>query len=156
MSGKHHNYYTSDNEILRVALRKQCIRERLDDIITVNAAGRLVETANSGNLFIIKDNTIYTPPLADGCRADVMRRVILEKVAPALGYETMSDKPLYAEDINTKVDEMFVASTRTGIPITTSLSGAFTAAGMCRAAWWPGSRARAFRCWSTRSSGPWA
>lgn len=109
------NYYTSDNEILRVALRKHCIRERLDDIITVNNSGRIVETANSGNLFIIKDNTIYTPPLADGCRADVMRRVILEKVAPLLGYETVSDKPLYADDINTKVDEMFVASTRTGI-----------------------------------------
>ena len=109
------NYYTSDNEILRVAIRKQCFKDRLDDIITVNTAGHIVETANSGNLFIIKNNTIYTPPLADGCRADVMRRVILEKVAPSLGYTTVSDKPLRESDINSKVEEMFVASTRDGI-----------------------------------------
>lgn len=109
------NYFTSDNEVLRVAIRKQCFKDRLDDIITINTAGHIVETANSGNIFLIKDNTIYTPPLADGCHADVMRRVILEKVAPSLGYATVSDKPLYADDINSKVDEMFVASTRTGI-----------------------------------------
>ena len=109
------NYYTSDNEILRVAIRKQCFKDRLDDIITVNTAGHIVETANSGNLFIIKNNTIYTPPLADGCRADVMRRGILEKVAPSLGYTTVSDKPLRESDINSKVEEMFVASTRDGI-----------------------------------------
>ncbi len=109
------NYFTSDNEVLRVAIRKQCFRDRLDDIITVNTAGHIVETANNGNLFIVKDNTIYTPPLADGCRADVMRRVILEKVAPSLGYTTVSDKPLRETDINSKVEEMFVASTRDGI-----------------------------------------
>lgn len=109
------NFYTSDNEILRAAIRKQCFKEKLDDIITVNSAGHIMETANSGNIFIIKDNEIQTPPLSDGCRADVMRRVILEKVAPALGFKTISDKPVLISDINTKVEEMFAASSHNGI-----------------------------------------
>ena len=109
------NFYTTDNEILRVALCKRCFRDRLDDIIIVNHAGHIVESANSGNIFIVKGNTIHTPPIADGCKSDAMRRVILEKVAPALGFATVSDKSLLESDINTKVDEMFVASTRIGI-----------------------------------------
>jgi hypothetical protein len=44
-----------------------------------------------------------------------MRRVILEKVAPELGMTVESDKPLLLTDINNKVEEMFVASTLTGI-----------------------------------------
>lgn len=109
------NFHTSDNEILRVAIRKQCFKDRLDDVMIINNAGHIVETANRGNLFIIKGNTLHTPPLADGCRADVMRRVILEKVAPELGMTVESDKPLLLTDINNKVEEMFVASTLTGI-----------------------------------------
>ncbi|MBO7462902.1 MAG: aminotransferase class IV [Bacteroidales bacterium] len=109
------NFHTSDNEILRVAIRKQCFKDRLDDVMIINNAGHIVETANNGNIFIIKGDTLHTPPLADGCRADVMRRVILEKVAPELGMTAVSDKPLLLTDLNNKVEEMFVASTRTGI-----------------------------------------
>lgn len=48
-----------------------------DDAIILNAFGRVCESAIS-NIFIIKDDTIYTPPLSEGCVAGIMRRSMLE------------------------------------------------------------------------------
>ena len=110
------NFFTHDNATLKMAIRKKCTRADINDVITVNHHGHIVETANSGNLFIIKDDTIITPPLADGCKADVMRRKILEVIAPMLGMKAVSDKPLREKDLNIKnTNEMFVASTANGI-----------------------------------------
>ncbi len=108
------NYYTHDNATLRVAVQKHCLTANLDDAILLNHEGHIVETANSGNLFIIKDNTIYTPPLADGCKDDVMRTKILEVIAPKLGFAVVSDKSLKEADFK-HTTEMFAASTVTGI-----------------------------------------
>ncbi|MCR5456305.1 MAG: aminotransferase class IV [Bacteroidales bacterium] len=108
------NYFTHDNALVRVAMQKKCLVANIDDAIVFNHEGNIVETANSGNLFIIKDNTIYTPPLADGCKADVMRAKILEVIAPKLGFAVVSDKSLKEADLK-HTTEMFAASTVTGI-----------------------------------------
>lgn len=114
------NYYTCDNSLQKIAIAKQCLKHSLDDSFIFNADKHIVETAGNGNVFVIKGNTIQTPPLSDGCKDDVMRRVILEKVAPAMGYTAISDVPLLESDINnsdinSKIEEIFVASTHGGI-----------------------------------------
>ncbi len=47
----------------------------LDDCLLINEQQRLVEAVAS-NLFLVKNNTLYTPPLTDGCVAGIMRRII--------------------------------------------------------------------------------
>jgi branched-chain amino acid aminotransferase len=53
-------------------------KNSLDDSLVLNSFGRVCDSAIA-NIFIIKDNNIYTPPLTEGCVAGVMRRWMLEK-----------------------------------------------------------------------------
>ncbi len=49
----------------------------LDDCIILNDNGTIAE-AISSNLFIVKGNKIYTPPLKDGCVEGITRKKIIE------------------------------------------------------------------------------
>jgi len=53
-------------------------KNKLDDCIVLNSFERICDSAIA-NVFIIKDNNIYTPPLSEGCVAGTMRRWMLEK-----------------------------------------------------------------------------
>jgi len=48
----------------------------LNDCVILNTKNNPIETSRS-NLFIIKDNTIYTPALNEGCLDGIMRRIII-------------------------------------------------------------------------------
>jgi branched-chain amino acid aminotransferase len=52
-------------------------RNNLHDCLLLNTHERICDSTIA-NLFIIKDNIIYTPPLTEGCVAGVARRWILE------------------------------------------------------------------------------
>jgi branched-chain amino acid aminotransferase len=49
---------------------------RLDDCLLVNENGHIIESINA-NIFVIKNGTLYTSPIADGCIDGVMRKQIL-------------------------------------------------------------------------------
>jgi len=107
-------FFTHDNSILKVIAQKQCNKAGIDDALTINTDGQIVESALNGNVFFIKGNTLITPPLATGCKDDVMRRNILEIVAPEIGLTPVSDMPLREKDLR-NTDEFFTASTVHGI-----------------------------------------
>lgn len=107
-------FFTHDNGIFKVITQKQCNKAGIDDAITINTEGHIVESVLNGTVFIIKGNTIITPPLSDGCKDDVMRRNILEIIAPEMGLTPVSDTPLREKDLK-NTDEFFTASTVHGI-----------------------------------------
>lgn len=49
---------------------------RLDDCFLINENGIICESINS-NIFVVKNGTLYTPPLSEGCVAGVMRKQIM-------------------------------------------------------------------------------
>lgn len=49
---------------------------KLDDCFLVNDNGNIIESISS-NIFIIKNGTLYTSPISDGCVDGVMRKQIL-------------------------------------------------------------------------------
>lgn len=49
---------------------------RLDDCLLVNDNGNIIETISS-NIFVVKNGTLYTSPITDGCVDGVMRKQIL-------------------------------------------------------------------------------
>lgn len=49
---------------------------KLDDCLLVNENGNIIESINS-NIFVIKNGTLYTSPITDGCIDGVMRKQIL-------------------------------------------------------------------------------
>ncbi len=88
----------------------------LDNCLLLNTNKSVVEALN-GNLFLVKGNTIKTPPLADGCLKGVMRQQILNLL------ELLPDYTLAEESISPfelqKADELFVTNVIQGIqPIT--------------------------------------
>lgn len=53
-------------------------KNKINDCVVLNSFGRVCDSAIA-NIFIIKKDKIFTPPLSEGCVAGVMRRWMLEK-----------------------------------------------------------------------------
>lgn len=87
-----------------------------DNCILLNTNKMVLETTN-GNLFLVKDKKIKTPPLSDGCLQGVLRTQllrILEKL-PEYEVEEGSISPFELQ----KADELFFTNVIVGIqPIT--------------------------------------
>lgn len=47
-----------------------------DDAVILNAFGRVCETSNS-NIFWIKNDKLFTPPLSEGCVAGIVRKLMI-------------------------------------------------------------------------------
>ncbi len=83
----------------------------LDDCLLVNEQGNICE-AISSNIFVVKNGTLFTPPLSEGCIAGIMRKRILQLA--------QQHKILYFENpitINTLMngDEVFLTNSIMGI-----------------------------------------
>ena len=78
----------------------------LNDCIVLNSFGRICDSAIA-NVFIIKGNTIITPPLSEGCVAGTMRRWMLEKFT--LESYWVIEKELTEDEI-LEADECFLTN----------------------------------------------
>jgi len=96
----------SNNYLLPVMAARFAKRNKLDDVILLNSCGRICESAIA-NIFIIKNNKIYTPPLSEGCVAGTMRRCMLEKFS--LKKFTVLEKKLSVDSI-LDADEFFLTN----------------------------------------------
>jgi branched-chain amino acid aminotransferase len=102
-----------------VIARHEAIHNGLDDILICNPTGNIVESTHS-NIFIIKNQSIYTPPLSEGCVGGVMRRFLLEKKeieGIAIG-ERIITKELLAD-----ADEVFLTNAVRGLQPVDSING---------------------------------
>lgn len=73
--------------------------------LILNEYNRVVES-HLGNLFIVKDGVVKTPPLIEGCIAGVMRRYLMEH---ELLSHPLEEAPLHVDDI-TSADEVFLTN----------------------------------------------
>ncbi|HMU12702.1 MAG: aminotransferase class IV [Bacteroidetes bacterium] len=53
-----------------------CMDRGLDDCLLQNDKGNIIESG-SGNVFIVSNGVLYTPPLSDGCIGGVMRMQVI-------------------------------------------------------------------------------
>ncbi|MCB0772366.1 MAG: aminotransferase class IV [Flavobacteriales bacterium] len=53
-----------------------CIDRHLDNCLLQNDRGNIIE-GNTGNMFIVSNGVLYTPPLTDGCLAGIMRMQVI-------------------------------------------------------------------------------
>ena len=81
-------------------------KQKWNDAIILNAEGRLCDTTIA-NIFLIKDEVIYTPKLTEGCVAGVMRKNIISKLVAA-NYKVL-EAALTADDLLT-ADEVFLTN----------------------------------------------
>jgi branched-chain amino acid aminotransferase len=86
-------------------------QQKWNDALLLNGSGNICDTTIA-NLFIVKNELLFTPPLAEGCVAGVMRQFLLEQL-PAKGY-SVTEKPIATADIE-QADELFVTNAIHGI-----------------------------------------
>jgi branched-chain amino acid aminotransferase len=80
---------------------------KLGDTLILNQYGHICDSTIA-NVFWVKDEKIFTPPLSEGCVAGVMRRKILE-TRPGIS------ESILTENILLGADELFLTNVITGI-----------------------------------------
>jgi branched-chain amino acid aminotransferase len=84
--------------------------------LMMNDDKNIIEAIN-GNLFMVSNNTIVTPPISEGCLNGIMRKQIIAllKKDPAQNFE---ERPISPFELQ-KADELFITNVIVGIqPIT--------------------------------------
>ena len=82
--------------------------------ILMNTEGNCIEATNS-NIFLVKNEVIYTPPILDGCIDGTMRKWVLEQV-------NVIEKSLNLGCLK-KADEVFVTNAISGITAVDRVEG---------------------------------
>lgn len=102
----------TNNKALHVVGSIYASENKLDNCLVLNTNKQVVEALN-GNIFLVKDQVIKTPPLADGCLKGVMRKQLMEiiKQVPEYTLEEASISPFELQ----KADELFVTNVIVGI-----------------------------------------
>jgi len=90
-----------------------------DDCLVLNSRERIADSSIA-NLFYIKGETIYTPPLSEGCVAGVMRRWLIAAL-PAAGFRVV-EQPVAPEDL-LMADEVFLTNAIRGIRWVANFAG---------------------------------
>lgn len=94
-----------------VAAAREARLNGLDDIVLLNAYDRICETTAS-NLFWVKDNRVYTPPLSDGPVTGIARRLLLSLTFA--GLEPIVEKPATFADLE-GAEEVFLSNALRGV-----------------------------------------
>tara|TARA_B100000809_G_scaffold630_2_gene707 strand:- start:8496 stop:9341 length:846 start_codon:yes stop_codon:yes gene_type:complete len=110
----HRNFLSqikTTNKIPQVLTGIYKTENNLDDCLVLNDQGRIAE-ALSSNIFLYKNNNLYTPSLEEGCMDGVMRKQVL-KIANELSinvFEGMLNGSMLLQ-----ADEMFLTNAISGI-----------------------------------------
>ena len=83
-----------------------------NNIVLVNEKGFITEAVNA-NIFIIKNNIIYTPKLSDGCIDGIMRGNIIDIIQKHLDYKVEIKSIKISELLS--CDEMFLTNSIIGV-----------------------------------------
>ncbi|WP_310560122.1 aminotransferase class IV [Flavobacterium sp.] len=114
----------STNKLLNIAASIYATENGLDNCLLVNDSKNVIE-AVQGNLFMLKGNTLVTPPVSEGCLNGVMRKQILSLAKTIENLEVVEEaiSPFELQ----KADELFITNVIKGIqPITKYRKKEFT------------------------------
>lgn len=98
--------FKSCNAMVYMLSARLATRNKVDDAIILNCNDNAIETTLA-NLFCIKGDVIYTPPLSEGCIAGVMRKYLIEHL-PQKGF-TVEEKP-FTRDFLASADSVFMTN----------------------------------------------
>lgn len=112
------------NKLLNITASIYASENDLDNCLLLNDSKNVVE-ALQGNLFMLKGNTLVTPPVSEGCLNGVMRKQILNLARTIENLEVV-EEVISPFDLQ-KADELFITNVIKGIqPITKYRKKEFT------------------------------
>ena len=112
------------NKIINITASIFANENGLDNCLLLNDSKSVIE-ALQGNLFMLKGNTLITPPVSEGCLNGVMRKQILTLARKIENLEVV-EEVISPFDLQ-KADELFITNVIKGIqPITKYRKKEFT------------------------------
>ncbi len=112
---KQKNYLSnikSSNALIYIMAGIYAQENNIDDSIILNENNNIIETTSS-NIFVIKEKTVLTPPLSDGCVAGIMRKQII-KLLLAMKLEVINEKHVEPRHL-LMADEIFITNSINGM-----------------------------------------
>lgn len=104
------------NKILNVTASIFAKENQLDSCLLLNDTKNVVESTN-GNIFMLMDNVLITPPISEGCLNGIMRKQII-RLVKSMDSIKFVEKEISPFDLQ-KAEELFITNVVTGIqPIT--------------------------------------
>ena len=105
----------SSNLLNNILAVREAQARGAEEPVLLNQDGFLAEGAST-NVFLVRDGTVFTPPLSAGILAGITREVVLE-VLPGLGLPSR-EPPLRLEDLLTADEAFMTSTTREVVPVT--------------------------------------
>jgi branched-chain amino acid aminotransferase len=96
----------NNNYLPYVMAALEAKKEKWNDAILLNSYGRICD-CSIANIFLIKDEKVYTPSLGEGCVAGIMRKYLLDNFA-VTGF-SCTEKEITIEEI-LDADEVFLTN----------------------------------------------
>ena len=107
------------NYLNNVMAKGEAVRQGADDALMLNLRGHVAETSVA-NLFVVRDGTLMTPPVTDGCLAGITRGTVIECAREhgiPFAERTLGRMDLFG------ADEVFMTGTGAGIVRISKLDG---------------------------------
>ncbi|MGJ8593132.1 MAG: aminotransferase class IV [Aquaticitalea sp.] len=106
----------SNNKSIHVLGSIYAKENNFDNCLLLNTNKHIVEALN-GNLFLVKDKVIKTPPIEDGCLKGIMRKQVIEIISKWEDFQ-LDETSISPFELQ-KADELFMTNVIMGIhPIT--------------------------------------
>ncbi|WP_291132077.1 aminotransferase class IV [Flavobacterium sp. UBA7682] len=106
----------TNNKIIQITASIFAQENQLDSCLLINEDKNVIEATN-GNLFMLMNNQLITPPISHGCLNGIMRKQTL-KLAKEIENVEVIEKEISPFDLQ-KADELFITNVIVGIqPIT--------------------------------------
>lgn len=102
----------TNNKALHVVGSIYAKENNLNNCLLLNTNKSIVEALN-GNIFLVKAQTIKTPPISDGCLKGIMRKQIMS-ILKALPEYQLIEETISPFELQ-KADELFITNVITGI-----------------------------------------
>jgi branched-chain amino acid aminotransferase len=96
------------NYLNNILAKIEAIDAGVLEALMLNQNGEVAECTGD-NIFIIKDRNIATPPISAGILDGITRRLVIDEIAPALGYKVEQRTIMLKEVLD--ADEVFLTGT---------------------------------------------
>jgi branched-chain amino acid aminotransferase len=96
------------NYLNNILAKIEAIDAGVLEALMLNLDGEVAECTGD-NIFIIKDGVVSTPPISAGILNGITRRLVIESIAPEIGYE-IQERTLTLDEVM-GADEVFLTGT---------------------------------------------
>ncbi|MBA5793249.1 aminotransferase class IV [Flavobacterium sp. xlx-214] len=106
------NTLKTTNRLVNITASIFAEENSYENCLLINEDKNIIEAIN-GNVFVVKDQTIVTPPVSDGCINGILRKKLIDIIVKDASY-TFEERSISPFELQ-KADEIFITNCIQGI-----------------------------------------